>query len=66
MWLDFMPKMEFSGDKVGELKQSGDDESIFETEVRYNDGRRALTVSATADGQFRINPRNQVMLYAGA
>jgi len=65
MWLDFLPKMEFSGDKVGELKQSGDDESIFETEVRYNDGRRALTVSATADGQFRINPRYQTMLFAG-
>jgi hypothetical protein len=66
MWLDFLPKMEFSGDSVGELKRSGDDESIFETEIRYNDGRRALTVSATTDGQFRINPRNQVMLYAGA
>jgi len=66
MFLDFLPKMEFSGDKVGELKQTGDDESIFETEIRYSEGRRALTVSATADGQFRINPRYQILLFAGA
>lgn len=65
IFLDLMPKMEWSGDSVSMLTQSGDDESIFETEVRYNDGRRALTVSATVDGQFRINPRYQVLGYAG-
>lgn len=66
MWLDLMPKMEFSNDGNAVLTTSGDNDSIFETEVRYNDGRRAVTVSATVDGQFRYNPRYQVMGYAGA
>ena len=48
------------------LATSGDDDGIFETEVRYNDGRLAVTVSAVCPGQFRINPRYQGMLYAGA
>jgi hypothetical protein len=66
MWLDIMPKLEFSGDNAGQLRVSGDDESIYETEVKYNDGRRAVTVSATVDGQFRVNPRYQTFLKAGA
>lgn len=65
MWLDLMPKMEFSKDGNAVLKTSGDEDSIYETEVRYNDGRRAVTVSATVDGQFRINPRFQALMYAG-
>jgi hypothetical protein len=66
MWLDLLPKFEFSKDGNSTLRTSGDDDSLFETEVRYNDGRRAVTVSATADGQFKINPRYQAMMYAGA
>ncbi len=66
IFLDLMPKMTFSNDGNAVLTTSGDSDSLFETEVRYNDGRRAVTVSATVDGQFRYNPRYQVMGYAGA
>lgn len=66
MWLDLMPKMEFSAANAGEIRTSGDEDSIFETEVDYNPSRRALTVSATADGQFRINPRYQTFFKNGA
>lgn len=66
IFLDLMPKMTFSNDGNAVLTTSGDSDSLFETEVRYNDGRRAVTVSATVDGQFRYNPRYQIMGYAGA
>lgn len=66
MFLDLQPRYEFSKDSNSALTTSGDDDGIFETEVRYNDGRMAVTVSATCPGQFRINPRYQGMLYAGA
>lgn len=66
MYLDLLSKFEFSKDGNSVLRTSGDEDSIFETEVRYNDGRRAVTVSATVDGQFRINPKYQAMMYAGA
>lgn len=66
MYLDLQPRYEFSKDSNSALTTSGDDDGIFETEVRYNDGRMAVTVSATCPGQFRINPRYQGMLYAGA
>lgn len=66
LFLDLQPRYEFSKDSNSALTTSGDDDGIFETEVRYNDGRMAVTVSATCPGQFRINPRYQGMLYAGA
>jgi len=66
MYLDLQPRYEFSKDSNSALTTSGDDDGIFETEVRYNDGRMAVTVSATCPGQFRINPRYQGMLFAGA
>ena len=66
MFLDLQPRYEFSKDSNSALTTSGDDDGIFETEVRYNDGRLAVTVSAVCPGQFRINPRYQGMLYAGA
>jgi hypothetical protein len=66
MYLDLQPRYEFSKDANSALTTSGDDDGIFETEVRYNDGRLAVTVSAVCPGQFRINPRYQGMLYAGA
>lgn len=66
MFLDLQPRYEFSKDSNSALATSGDDDGIFETEVRYNDGRMAVTVSAACPGQFRINPRYQGMLYAGA
>lgn len=66
MFLDLQPRYEFSKDANSALTTSGDDDGIFETEVRYNDGRMAVTVSATCPGQFRFNPRYLGMLYAGA
>ncbi len=66
LYLDLQPRYEFSKDSNSALTTSGDDDGIFETEVRYNDGRMAVTVSATCPGQFRINPRYQGMLFAGA
>lgn len=66
LYLDLQPRYEFSKDANSALTTSGDDDGIFETEVRYNDGRLAVTVSAVCPGQFRINPRYQGMLYAGA
>lgn len=71
IWMYRLPLLESSGDKplmstsgsVDDAVASGD---MFETEVKYNDSRRALTCSATFPGQFAINGRYQVMMYAGA
>lgn len=74
IFMDVQPLFTFSGDKsVMNTKGMADsdqdlsaDQSMFETEVRFNDGRRAVTVSVTFPGQFRIHPRYQGMLFAGA
>lgn len=66
MWLDVQPLIEsVSGDKAI-VKMSGDDSAMVETQVKYNDARRAITVSATWPGQFRAHPRYQTLLFAGA
>lgn len=72
IFLDKLPMMQISGDSVPGLNLGGPvpedvaDPSMFETEVKYNDGRRAVTVSATFPGQMRVNPRYQTLLFAGA
>jgi hypothetical protein len=53
-----------SGDTVPGAKPKRTD--IFDTEVNYNDGRRAVTISATWRGQLRCNPRFQCKLAAYA
>ncbi len=71
IWLKRQPLFESSGDKplmstsgsVDDGLTSGD---MYETEVKYNDSRRALTCSATFPGQFAINGRYQTLLFAGA
>lgn len=60
------PLISVSADK-SPVKTDGEYSPLFETEVSYNDGRRAVTVSATFPGQIKFrNPRYQVQLYAGA
>lgn len=72
IFMDKLPQLQISGDSVPGLNMGGPvpedvaDASMFETEVKYNDGRRAVTVSATFPGQIRINPRYQTLLFAGA
>lgn len=66
-----LPLFESSGDKPimstsGAIDDNVADAAMYETEVKYNDSRRALTCSATFPGQFAINPRYQTMFYAGA
>lgn len=68
---DSLPLLQFSNDKTtlndgGPVDDNVSDPGMFETEVRFNDGRRAVTVSVTFPGQFRINPRYQTLLFAGA
>lgn len=56
------PLITVSADK-SPLKADGEYAPFFETEVAYNDGRRALTVSASFPGQFRFrSPRHQVQI----
>ena len=72
IWIDKLPTFQISGDSTSQINTGGPvpenlaDAGLFETEVKYNDGRRAVTVSATFPGQIRINPRYQVMAFAGA
>lgn len=72
IWIDKLPTFQISGDSTSQINMGGPvpenlaDAGLFETEVKYNDGRRAVTVSATFPGQIRINPRYQVMAFAGA
>lgn len=55
-----------SGDRNPLKGGKVDRDAMVETEVAYNDSRRALTVSLTHPGQFRFNPRYQVRLAAYA
>ena len=72
IWMELLPMFTVSGDSTSQINTGGPvpedltDPGMFETEVKYNDGRRAVTVSATFPGQIRINPRYQVMAFAGA
>lgn len=72
IFIDLLPMFTVSGDSTSQLNTGGPvpedlaDASMFETEVKYNDGRRAVTVSATFPGQIRINPRYQVLAFNGA
>jgi hypothetical protein len=72
IFMDMLPIGSVSGDSMPGLNVGGPvpdnviDAGMAEVEVKYNDGRRAVTVSATFPGQFRVNPRYQVMLFAGA
>ncbi len=71
IWMYRLPLLESSGDKPlmstsGSIDDNVATGDMYETEVKYNDSRRALTCSATFPGQFAINGRYQVLLFAGA
>lgn len=60
IFLDCQPIIgPLSGDK-NPLKGGAKGSDMFETEVAFNDGRRAVTISVTFPGMLRFNPRYQV------
>jgi hypothetical protein len=64
--LDVQPLVGPVSKDSADIKVGGDDDSMFETEVTYDPSRRGVLVSATFPGQFRIHPRYQTYIYAGA